>query len=126
MHTNTNNTSLPHGPNWLTGILLLVLYCTVLCCAVHYCIHHYCISERRDKLDRAYVEAEDLSGRIDANLAKKSGLCIRVLDRASLAHVLQYLDVRVDRPAATCKYWRAVVQGNQQQQKKKEQERQQQ
>ena len=35
------------------------------------------LTERRGRLDRAYAEAEAMSSRIEANLSKKSGLCLR-------------------------------------------------
>ena len=42
-------------------------------------------------LDKAYREAEEMAARIEANLERKDGLCIRVLNKKLLAEVLKYL-----------------------------------
>lgn len=59
-------------------------------------------------LDKAYREAEEMAARIEANMERKNGLCIRVLNKKLLSEVLQFMGPE-SSVRAVCKYWRAVV-----------------
>jgi hypothetical protein len=71
-------------------------------------ILHAELDAKKAILDKAYHEAEEMAARIEANLERKSGLCIRVLNKKLLAEVLKYLGPE-SSVRGVCKYWKAVT-----------------
>jgi len=59
-------------------------------------------------LAKATSEAEEMTSRIDANLLKKDGLCIRLLNRQVMVNLLAMLGPH-SSVQVVCKYWRACV-----------------
>ena len=66
------------------------------------------LEAKKAVLHKAYREAEEMAARIEANLERKNGLCIRVLNKKLLAEVLQYLGPE-SSVKGVCKYWKAVT-----------------
>ena len=66
------------------------------------------LDAKKATLDKAYREAEEMAARIEANLERRDGLCIRVLNKKLLAEVLKYLGPE-SSARVVCKYWKAVT-----------------
>ena len=66
------------------------------------------LNSKRDILKLAHNEMFDMHKRIMYNLEKKTGLCIRSLDKKLLSIVLSYLGKR-EGVYYTCRYWKVCI-----------------
>ena len=66
------------------------------------------LSGKRSLLNTAEDEAREMSQRIAFNVERKAGLCIRLLNKALVMHVLSFLGSQ-SGAYATCKYWKLVI-----------------
>jgi hypothetical protein len=73
------------------------------------------ISELQEELNKkqalvaaATKEFHECSKRIEYNEAKKTGICIRCLEKKTLSHVLSYLG-KQSEAYIVCKYWKSLI-----------------
>ena len=66
------------------------------------------LTSKTTVLTSALEIAKEMSDRIKTNNLKKNGLCIRLLNKKNLQHVLGYLGPE-SSVIAVCKYWRLCL-----------------
>lgn len=69
------------------------------------------IDNKRGVLKAARDEVEEMTQRINYNLEKKNGLCIRCLDKRALTLVLLFVG-KSPTTYLVCKYWKACIDDN--------------
>lgn len=66
------------------------------------------IASKKWALSSALEIAKEMKERITVNNSKKSGLCIRCLNKKNLQNVLEFLG-HESSAVAVCKYWRLCL-----------------
>ena len=63
------------------------------------------VNEKKSSLQLLEDECEHLRDKIDLNIAKEAGLCIRCLDRKCLGLMLSFLGGRASSASIVDKFW---------------------
>ena len=63
------------------------------------------LNAKKHLLAAAFAESEEMSTRVVVNLEKTNGLCIRLLSKPLLVHVLGYLGGTKSSACSVSKYW---------------------
>ena len=66
------------------------------------------IDQKKTVLKAAKVEVDEMAEKIKFNQEKKTGLCIRTLDKKNLSVALSFLGKESNAYRA-CKYWKACI-----------------
>jgi len=67
------------------------------------------LNSKKTVVEIAQKEIDETSQRIKYDEEKKTGLCIRTLDKKALSHVLSFLGKEEPAAYLACKYWKAVI-----------------